>query len=118
MNPITNLNFSTMMNNKNTTGVFPVAEDVLETMSPAYDQMNDLVADAYLELSQINLTLEFEQRRVNECSTPSERFEVAEAVVFWKVRRDQCEAKCKSLETIRLDLYMAMDGLRRVNTFA
>lgn len=107
-----------MMNNKNTTGVFPVAEDVLETMSPAYDQMNDLVADAYLELSQINLTLEFEQRRVNECSTPSERFEVAEAVVFWKVRRDQCEAKCKSLETIRLDLYMAMDGLRRVNTFA
>lgn len=107
-----------MMNNKNTTGVFPVAEDVLETMSPAYDQMNDLVADAYLELSQINLTLEFEQRRVNECSTPSERFEVAEAVVFFKVRRDQCEAKCKSLETIRLDLYMAMDGLRRVNTFA
>lgn len=106
------------MNNKNTTGVFPVAGDVLETMSPAYDQMNELVADAYLELSQINLTLEFEQRRVNECSTPSERFEVAEAVVFWKVRRDQCEAKCKSLETIRLDLYMAMDGLRRVNTFA
>ena len=107
-----------MMNNKNTTGVFPVAEDVLETMSPAYDQMNDLVAEAYLELSQINLSLEFEQRRVNECSTPSERFEVAEAVVFFKVRRDQCEAKCKSLETIRLDLYMAMDGLRRVNTFA
>ena len=106
------------MNSKNTTGVFPVAEDVLETMSPAYDQMNDLVADAYLELSQINLTLEFEKRRVNECSPPSERFEVAEAVVFWKVRRDQVEAKCKSLETIRLDLYMAMDGLRRVNTFA
>ena len=84
-----------MMNNKNTTGKFLIAEDVLETMSPAYDQMNDLVAEAYLELSQINLSLEFEQRRVNECSTPSE-----------------------SLETIRLDLYMAMDGLRRVNTFA